>query len=286
MRFMDQRRLLAVFLLTIAVFLFTGCSTMTQNDLRKLSDQELLIKLRQKPQNSSDPIEQTLAYIPLVKELMFNRDIAFDNQAMKGVFDKEDDYGGRYKAPFECLNNAELTYSRNPVKPNERYVSAIIFRLYKVRCGQDVTLADIERGFGVKIRPHVTYSIDREPLNWMADIKFKSPEYKFFGQVIITFEADRNLPADTIFPPTTKVSSFRFSRSIWFEKKKSQGSQSSIQPIHPLDSCPQTGYWRCQYMGGETGLFMRQGDRMPGESFVNDWTPRESIVWYLVKAEG
>jgi hypothetical protein len=59
-----------------------------------------------------------------------------------------------------------------------------------------------------------------------------------------------------------------------------KGMQSSILPG---DICPKTGYWVCpQLNNSETKLFMRQGDLMPGDSYVSETVKREDVVWQFV----
>lgn len=47
------------------------------------------------------------------------------------------------------------------------------------------------------------------------------------------------------------------------------------------DPCPQTGFWKCEQLGGEQGLFLRKGDPMPGQSFNEK--EQATMQWRLVK---
>ena len=47
------------------------------------------------------------------------------------------------------------------------------------------------------------------------------------------------------------------------------------------DPCPQTGYWACEQLSGEQGIFLRKGDLMPGQSFKQE--EQANMQWRLVK---
>ena len=62
-------------------------------------------------------------------------------------------------------------------------------------------------------------------------------------------------------------------------------------PAQPLqvkigDYCPETGYWSCDYLSSADGLFMRAGDRMPGQSAVARGDIPADILWTLIKPVG
>ena len=59
-------------------------------------------------------------------------------------------------------------------------------------------------------------------------------------------------------------------------------------PAQPLqvkigDYCPETGYWSCAYLSSADGLFMRAGDRMPGQSAVARGDIPADTLWTLIK---
>ena len=59
-------------------------------------------------------------------------------------------------------------------------------------------------------------------------------------------------------------------------------------PEQPLqvkigDYCPETGYWSCDYLSSAEGLFMRAGDRMPGQSAVTRGDIPADTLWTLIK---
>ena len=59
-------------------------------------------------------------------------------------------------------------------------------------------------------------------------------------------------------------------------------------PAQPLqvkigDYCPETGYWSCAYLSSAEGLFMRAGDRMPGQSAVARGDIPADTLWTLIK---
>ena len=59
-------------------------------------------------------------------------------------------------------------------------------------------------------------------------------------------------------------------------------------PAQPLqvkigDYCPETGYWSCDYLSSADGLFMRAGDRMPGQSAVARGDIPADTLWTLIK---
>jgi hypothetical protein len=47
------------------------------------------------------------------------------------------------------------------------------------------------------------------------------------------------------------------------------------------DICPASGMWYCKGVSPETGIYMRKGDIMPGQSYSKE--QRETIVWTLIK---
>jgi hypothetical protein len=47
------------------------------------------------------------------------------------------------------------------------------------------------------------------------------------------------------------------------------------------DPCPQMGFWLCDQLGGDQGIFLRKGDPMPGQSFSK--AEQEKMNWRLVK---
>ena len=62
-------------------------------------------------------------------------------------------------------------------------------------------------------------------------------------------------------------------------------------PAQPLqvkigDYCPETGYWSCAYLSSADGLFMRAGDRMPGQSAVARGDIPADTLWTLIKPMG
>ena len=62
-------------------------------------------------------------------------------------------------------------------------------------------------------------------------------------------------------------------------------------PAQPLqvkigDYCPATGYWSCAYLSSADGLFMRAGDRMPGQSAVARGDIPADTLWTLIKPVG
>ena len=63
---------------------------------------------------------------------------------------------------------------------------------------------------------------------------------------------------------------------------------NATQPLQVKigEVCPQTGYWSCEYLSSKEGLFMRAGDRMPGQSAVARGDVSADILWTLVKPEG
>ena len=66
-----------------------------------------------------------------------------------------------------------------------------------------------------------------------------------------------------------------------------KGPQSSLRTKTRIgEICPQTGYWSCEYLSSKEGLFMRAGDRMPGQSAVARGDVSADILWTLVKPEG
>ena len=65
------------------------------------------------------------------------------------------------------------------------------------------------------------------------------------------------------------------------------GPQSKINlKVKIGEVCPQTGYWSCEYLSSKEGLFMRAGDRMPGQSAVARGDVSADTLWTLVKPEG
>ena len=65
------------------------------------------------------------------------------------------------------------------------------------------------------------------------------------------------------------------------------GPQSKINlKVKIGEVCPQTGYWSCEYLSSKDGLFMRAGDRMPGQSAVARGDVSADTLWTLVKPEG
>ena len=64
------------------------------------------------------------------------------------------------------------------------------------------------------------------------------------------------------------------------------GPQSKINlKVKIGDYCPQTGYWNCEYLSSKDGLFMRAGDRMPGQSAVARGDISADTLWTLIKPE-
>ena len=63
---------------------------------------------------------------------------------------------------------------------------------------------------------------------------------------------------------------------------------NATQPLQVKigEVCPQTGYWSCEYLSSKEGLFMRAGDRMPGQSAVARGDVSADTLWTLVKPEG
>ena len=63
---------------------------------------------------------------------------------------------------------------------------------------------------------------------------------------------------------------------------------NAAQPLQVKigEVCPQTGYWSCEYLSSKDGLFMRAGDRMPGQSAVARGDVSADTLWTLVKPEG
>ena len=63
---------------------------------------------------------------------------------------------------------------------------------------------------------------------------------------------------------------------------------NATQPLQVKigEICPQTGYWSCEYLSSKDGLFMRAGDRMPGQSAVARGDVSADTLWTLVKPEG
>ena len=47
------------------------------------------------------------------------------------------------------------------------------------------------------------------------------------------------------------------------------------------DPCPQTGFWACEQLSGDQGIFLRKGDLMPGQSFKQE--EQANMQWRLVK---
>ena len=66
-----------------------------------------------------------------------------------------------------------------------------------------------------------------------------------------------------------------------------KGPQSSLRTKTRIgEICPQTGYWSCENLSSKDGLFMRAGDRMPGQSAVARGDVSADTLWTLVKPEG
>jgi hypothetical protein len=60
---------------------------------------------------------------------------------------------------------------------------------------------------------------------------------------------------------------------------------NATQPLQVKigEVCPQTGYWSCEYLSSKDGLFMRAGDRMPGQSAVARGDVSADTLWTLIK---
>ena len=60
---------------------------------------------------------------------------------------------------------------------------------------------------------------------------------------------------------------------------------NAAQPLQVQigEVCPQTGYWSCEYLSSKDGLFMRAGDRMPGQSAVARGDVSADTLWTLIK---
>lgn len=62
------------------------------------------------------------------------------------------------------------------------------------------------------------------------------------------------------------------------------GPQSKVNTKVKIgDYCPETGYWSCAYLSSADGLFMRAGDRMPGQSAVARGDIPADTLWTLIK---
>ena len=65
------------------------------------------------------------------------------------------------------------------------------------------------------------------------------------------------------------------------------GPQSKVNlKVKIGDYCPETGYWSCAYLSSAEGLFMRAGDRMPGQSAVARGDIPADTLWTLIKPVG
>ena len=65
------------------------------------------------------------------------------------------------------------------------------------------------------------------------------------------------------------------------------GPQSKVNTKVKIgDYCPETGYWSCAYLSSADGLFMRAGDRMPGQSAVARGDIPADTLWTLIKPVG
>ena len=63
-----------------------------------------------------------------------------------------------------------------------------------------------------------------------------------------------------------------------------KGPQSSLRTkVRIGEVCPETGYWSCDYLSSADGLFMRAGDRMPGQSAVARGDIPADTLWTLIK---
>ncbi|WP_133621435.1 hypothetical protein [Hydromonas duriensis] len=76
-----------------------------------------------------------------------------------------------------------------------------------------------------------------------------------------------------------------YAKALWEQLvnslKSRGGLAQNVANLSVGDPCPQTGFWMCDQLGGEQGIFLRKGDPMPGQSFSA--AERENMNWRLIK---
>lgn len=65
---------------------------------------------------------------------------------------------------------------------------------------------------------------------------------------------------------------------------KARGNATSkVSAVHPDDICPRTGMWQCPQMPGDSTIYMRKGDLMPGRSYVTKGEALTTITWMFMR---
>ena len=202
---------------------------------------------------------------------VFQYEMAQDKVQLKAVPERAglyftDKTGQRYYLEFKFYDSSadqgefdlskiqkafESLYPNRTAADNDQTVPESEFARIEVKVGDDVTQIQADLVKGEKRIPLHLYYVGYKPL----------PPHQF----------DERGPK----PTKEQIKLLEF------------GPQSKINlKVKIGEVCPQTGYWSCEYLSSKDGLFMRAGDRMPGQSAVARGDVSADTLWTLVKPEG
>jgi hypothetical protein len=99
-----------------------------------------------------------------------------------------------------------------------------------------------------------------------------------FRYIIYTSKENYN-PAEKEFPT-------KHSKIVIINESEAQMGMQGIDKRSSRvgEPCPTTGMWYCKGVSPETGIYMRKGDPMPGQSYSK--VERDAMEWSLIKTVG